>query len=627
MGARRFVLWLGVVCLAQTVLSWHFLPPEVVFSDSPIAGGDYDTHAEQTMRALEGLQTFKQSWVYDVKLLAGFPNGTIFDADNKAWELFTFALHRLGASAGLSFNLFVLVVFLLLPPSLALAARAFGLSARVALVAAALGCCLWFFDSFLHWLFCVGTISFLFASYLSVLGLAVFFRWSSERRPLLLLAAALLLSLGHLVHPYTFFVLCVPMSSLYLRVFRSLRVVEHLQLVVLVASVVLSNAFWLRPAFANWHYILDSGYLMAPDLKLIGSDLFELVLDVQTTGVIATRSAFRVLCLLLAVFGLRQLRRQSAPVFATLAWSLSWLMGLAYLGALVPPLRQIQPYRFLVPALFVAVHPAAHALVNGVTALREQRLPPALQALAVTCALGLFLHLAAEVLYFFPKALPKPKPIVGTTSAPFSATGFALHGDFRVASADPQLRELARWLDAHHREGRVAVQQSGVGERLAWSSRAEILGGFVFCNLEHSRANPFRRLLEGMHTVAALRTLLEAYAVRYVVLEVPLPLVQQTPELFEEVTIIGSHHVYRTKWDVSWFLKGKGQLQAETNRILVWGTDPNQELVLRYHFHELLICDPHCKVAPTENPAGGVPFIRIPAPHPAAFLVDNRYGR
>ena len=70
-----------------------------LLSNRPVTGADYDTHVSQVWRVLEGLEGWGKSWVYDVQHLAGYPNGTIFDADNKAWELWSYATVRLGASS------------------------------------------------------------------------------------------------------------------------------------------------------------------------------------------------------------------------------------------------------------------------------------------------------------------------------------------------------------------------------------------------------------------------------------------------------------------------------------------------------------------------------------------------
>ncbi|MBW2262944.1 MAG: hypothetical protein JRG91_13285 [Deltaproteobacteria bacterium] len=61
------------------------------------------------------------------------------------------------------------------------------------------------------------------------------------------------------------------------------------------------------------------------------------------------------------------------------------------------------------------------------------------------------------------------------------------------------------------------------------------------------------------------------------------------------------------------------------NRIEVTGSDPNSDLVLRYHWLETLVCTPDCSITREPVLDDSVGFIRIPAPHPADVVVENGY--
>ena len=151
----------------------HFQAFAWLTNDQPLTGVDYDTHAEQTWRVLEGLRGWGKAWVYDVHLLAGFPNGTIFDADNKLWELWTYALVSLRVSKAAAFNSFVFVAHLLIVPWMFLAARCFELSPGRAVLAGAMSSTLWLFDSYAHWFWWIGTVAYIFAAYFYLLPLAL----------------------------------------------------------------------------------------------------------------------------------------------------------------------------------------------------------------------------------------------------------------------------------------------------------------------------------------------------------------------------------------------------------------------------------------------------------------------
>jgi hypothetical protein len=230
-------------------------------------------------------------------------------------------------------------------------------------------------------------------------------------------------------------------------------------------------------------------------------------------------------------------------------------------------------------------------------------------------------------LYFFPSALPKVRWFLDIGQAPITATGFAAHPDYRLKRAPIGNAQLAKYMDARKDEGRFAVQDAALGEELAWRSQAHILGGFWFCNLRHSRANLFRRLLEGPLTHAQIEQHLIAYGIRYVVLSYPEPSLENDASLFSLEAEIAGHKIYKTRVETSWLALNSGTLRAEPNRLSVQGSDPTKDLVLRFHMHEALVCTSGCTRALTTYPnkTGGVPFIRVPAPHAADVVIENSY--
>jgi predicted acyltransferase len=86
---RRHALKIGyaLVLAGYALALLYFLPPRVLLSRQPVSGQELDTHVVQTFRVVEALERHGKSWAYDPQLLAGCPQGVIFDADNKAWEL------------------------------------------------------------------------------------------------------------------------------------------------------------------------------------------------------------------------------------------------------------------------------------------------------------------------------------------------------------------------------------------------------------------------------------------------------------------------------------------------------------------------------------------------------------
>ena len=286
-------LLIFAICAAHVAWVHHFMPLSWLDTPLPISGVDYDTHAEQTFRVIEGLEGWGKSWVYDVQLQAGFPNGTIFDADNKLWELWTYALYRAGASKAFGFNSFVFLGhFAILPLSFAVA-RLFGLGYGASILALALSSMLWLFDSYAHWFWWIGTLAYLFAAYFYLLPLALFYRFTLDRKLWRIPWIALSMTLGHLLHPYTFFVMVVPMLVLWWPIARSSSRREVLAVVSIAVVVLLGNMYWLTVAIQHWHYLLNSAFYGQSQPGFVLADFFNLLIDPHTTGYLGTRAGFR----------------------------------------------------------------------------------------------------------------------------------------------------------------------------------------------------------------------------------------------------------------------------------------------------------------------------------------------
>jgi len=619
--AVALVLGLHLLCFL------HFLPPSVWWTDQPILGVDYETHVAQVWRAIEGLDGWGRSWVYDVRLLAGSPAGVIFDADNKGWEVWTWALHRLGVPQALAFNLFAVAAHWLVLPVVFGSARLFGLARAPALAATGMASLLWYFDSFAHWCWWVGMTAYAFASYLCLLPLALFYRWLQTRGVALGLATGLALGLVHLVHPYSFFILAAPMLALYIRAARGLGARGHVMVLAMVAATLAVNGWWLAVSLRFWHYILDSGYFGLSGLQFALADFFGLVLDSATSGMIGTRTGFRLLSLGTCAIGLVLWRRERDPRYLPFAAAILTLLALSYLGTYAWIFRQIQPYRHVLPLAFFAVIPAAAAIDAALRrgALRGMTIGPklALGLLAIPAAQ----HLASDVLYFTASLLPKIAPLYDGGTPPISSLGFPPHMDYRHRPVTAEHGALAAWVRDHDDgQSRFLVEEPSLGEQLTWRTDAQVLGGFVYRNLEHSNANLFRRRKGGVASDDELRAYFETYAVSHVIVTHKIKSWERRTQVLEPVATIGAHRVFRTKISPRLIAAGGGRVDASTNLLRVTGSDPEQDLVLRYHWMETLRCAPDCAVQrATIDSFDPVGFIKIPAPHPADLEVRNAY--
>ncbi len=621
---------IAAVILLHLMLVLYFEPPGILLDSQPLSHRDFHTHAEQAYRVSEALDGWGKSWAYDVQLLAGYPNGTVFDADNKAWELWTYALWKAGLEKGTAFNLFVMLAHLLLPVVVLASARLFRLRWWTCTAAMLIASLLWFFDSLVHTCWWIGMQAFAIAGYLFLLPLALLFRYTEEGGWWRAALMGVLLAAGHLVHPYIFLVLVLPMLAIYIRGARSMDLIRHAGVWAAAIFTIAANAYWIAVAFRFWHYVLDSGYFGSSTLSYLVSDYLGLLRDPTVTGNMENRTGFRILVLGMAVASLVIWRRKRDPRFLPFVLGLGSLAALVYLGGYFWITQQVQPYRFLQPLAFMAVIPAAWFVEEAWTSNALRRLPRLAYAAFGLVALVALPYLARDVLYFMPDLGP------GTpTAEERKPVGERMGAEAVVQKTGPPYRrqgprkdqvELARWLEENFDgSGRILVENPSLGEFLAWRTDFEILGGFQMRNMAHTAAHFFRRHPASKVPDTTIERYLKDYAVAVIIVTRQLPEFEWREDLFEPLQWIPPHRTYTSKIPWSYLQEGTGRVKASMNRIEVTGSDPNQDIVLRYHWLETLVCTPECSIEREpvlEDPVG---FIRIPAPHPADLVVENAY--
>ncbi|HLT40045.1 MAG TPA: hypothetical protein VK034_27380, partial [Enhygromyxa sp.] len=514
-----FVLAALALALVHALLIRYYFGAALL-ADIHYSRGDFATHAEQVRRVLEAFETAGRHWAYDVQLLAGAPNGVLFDADNKGWELWTWALVKLGVGEGKAYNAFVLAIHVVMPVVVYTAARVMRLDRAAALTATGLAILLWGFDSFTRWMWFIGTVSYVFVAYFALLPLALFHRWIEDRQLKFAIGCALSLAFAHLIHPYIFFILVGPMLAEYIRaglIERSLRWTEHAVTIAIAALTIVVNGWWLRTALRFFHYILDSAHFEQSGIEFLVHDFFGLLLDANTQGWIGPRVAVRLLCLFAALFALRAWRRSGDRRRLPFLVVIVVMAAFAYLGGYTP-VAQLQPYRHALPLGFALLIPAGWWLSETVRARPWRGMQARQRAIALVLLVLAAQHLLRDVLYFFAPSLPDRQVLEDGREVPLGMLGHALTPGYRYDDQH-DWEQIVAWV-AEHDDGqsRWLVQDQVLGEYLMARTRAQLIGGFLVRNIEHSDANWFRRAgSQPPYDAAQMRRYLQTYAIRWVI--------------------------------------------------------------------------------------------------------------
>ena len=611
-------VWLALIGLHVLLLAYA-LPPGVIFGDSPLGGPDYQTHYQHTHTLLQVQAEFGRAWAYDPNLLAGHPTGLIFDVDNKLHFGWTSGLVRLGVPLPVAFNLFTLLACALAPVSLWLAARLLGQDARARAVAFGLGVLVWCFDPTVRFCWGGGMISFAFAAQVSAVVIAVMHRLMIDGGRRFALAILVLLPLVLRMHVWSFGILVVPLTGLYLRAWRKTPARRHVVVWAAAGLGLLVNLDWLVPALEHRALIVPSARLGQATPVYLLYDFLELLVDPLRTGFVHQRTLLRALVVFAALGTLWRWRGD--PRRFTGALTLGWLLGLTYFGALVPGVQATEPYRFAVPMVLWATVLAGQWLVSAVEGLRG--LSGAARGAAVVLLLLAVPRLYQQVMPYLPMLSPVAPP---TGQAARSMPTARLEGVL------PDFAAVATWLAGQPNRGRVLVQYHPLGEYLRWATDRAILGGFYDRRMIFQDANLFYFESDDERYRGGLAAYLERYNVSHVIVTYPyMPEVERRTDLLASAGVQGGvHRVYTVRRPGSYFSAGAGEVEARLNRIAVHAAKPapgSQALTLRFHFMDELRCAPGCRVERAEVAGDTAGFIRVVGEPtlPPEFVVELAY--
>lgn len=597
-------VWLALIALHLGMLA-YVLPISTLFGDSPFGGPDYQTHYQHTSTLLRVHAEFGRAWAYDPFLLAGHPTGLIFDVDNKLHFAFTSGLHALGVPLPIAFNLFTLVAAALAPVLVWLAARLLRQSPAAQALAFGLGVLAWNFDPTVRFCYGGGMISFAAAAAVCMVVVAVMHRLLAEQRRAAGVALLLLLPLALRTHVWSFAVLVVPLTGMYLRSCTKVQVRTHLFVWGAAILGLLANLDWLVPALAHRELIVPSAGLGQATPDYLIWDLVELLVDPKRTGFVIQRTVLRALVIAAACGTLWAWRREPDGRGFTGTLTLAWLLGLTYFGALVPVIAATEPYRFAVPLTLWGCVLAGPWLLAASERLRG-------------LGRGLLVLLAVLLV---PRLYQQIMPVVPELSPVALMTGQAARSlpSARLGGVVDDFEAVTTWLEGQPDRGRVLVQYASLGEYLRWASDRPIIGGFHDRRQIFQESDIFYFPLGDERYAGGLDDYLHRYNIAYVVMTYPyMPEIERRSELLAAGGIVGGiHRVYTVKRASSYFAAGSGRVTADLNRLTVQDAKPargTQALVLRFHHMQELRCraaEGACRVEKAELVGDSAGFVRV----------------
>jgi hypothetical protein len=602
-------------------LALLFSPVVASINHEPLIDQDWGLHFHH----LKSLETFWRRdtllWGYNPFFMAGYPSNTIQDLSIKFFELLSLALAAVVLSSVQWFKICAFVAMASVPWIMYLAARNFFFADQsknlTGAAAAVLGTVYWW-NSLPREMFFYGMLGFPVASYLSILGVSLFYRIAKQSRSfgpvhigLLIFALAILP-----LHVQSVVIFLPPVVALILTENRLLSVRISASIIAVAALSLLLNAWWLIPAIT--HRGDDISAQIVRQLPLfVSSDPLTFVKDyLGSAGYWSFRPSFlekgfRVVLLVLGGLGIWKLiRNDKRDAGIMLATGTLVLFVITYFGALAPLTNSWQPLRFKVPYDLFLVIGASYSIGN------------CWSARVAAPSRILVLLLAAGLVAFFIN-------VFQTEST----------GKLQLRSRiNPGLNEIVEWVHREaSRDGRVLFEESGdetgfvydgvyLSSFLPHLTGRQLIGGPI--NLYNDRhhfaefhsGKLFQKQIQTFSD-EGLRNYFRLYNIAAIVAFHPASVRRflAIPDLVRLDQRVGPVHLFKVNQPLSWFVKGAGQLKASLNRIEVSNVN-SEEIILKFHWHPRLVALPEVKSEPIMLQDDPIPFIRIVNP-PAAFTL------
>jgi hypothetical protein len=621
--ATAFALTLIFLLSAYSITI--FLKPGDILSPDPVYTDDYSMHFAQCLSTKRFLSSFGKCWGYDPFFLAGFPRGALVNADNKAWELFFFALSPL--SEGFAFKAYLILFFLLYPFFLYVAARNFNLSRGVSVIASLLAMLFFHLSialDFVAW----GMLSFVFVCFLSIYLFSLIYKlfenFTWKRYAFLLVLASLTL----MMHILTPAILFAPLCILYICNMKKLSFSQHLSLAFMAVVILLVNSYWLIPVIQffqdktvrpeNYNFTLQIDNPLEPInvyLKQKHSILYRKVPQLNNTFMDA-------LLLVLGVGGFYYMwKTRTIKLMLSLAGGALFLFVIAYYGSHTDFFPQLQPQRFTIPLNIFLIVPASMCLFLVFQTLFKGRGKPTICFIAP--------------LIFVLLVGPVAKPLKTLYS----------YDLYRLNCTFPQpLKDLLAWLEKNTgREGRILIEDSEFDTEHQyygahfpalfpeWVKREFLCGPRPMYPIKHSYASftsgvLFERTISD-YSLEELKEMFDLYNVQWVVIWSPESgdVFSRYPGYLVPLHKIDSFTIFQVKRTPSFFLKGRGTVKADYNRIELGEISPEgSEIIISYHWMQGLATEPPRKIDRVYLSGDPIGFIRILDP-PRALVVYNTY--
>ena len=611
---RNTVLQILVI-VVHIVLTLTILSPDEVFNKEPIYSGDYPLHLYRSYRAIES-EGFNG---YDPYLMAGNIFTAGHDIGARPMQVLCKVFYFIRPE--LVFKIYVFLALMLVPFVIFQAAKDFGFSNKEITLILILGLLFTWRPLYNYVLITHGVINFFFASYLSLLLVSSFYKYSvtngqPRKITILILSVSLIF-----MHVLSVLIVLIPLFIIFILNIKKYKKKAYLYLFTVCMVTVLINyqSFMDAGKDALKVFVNKNQTKVLSDSRIhqISSDDYKEPLHLTDTNIRASlsKSFFSMsaspllqilLLFLIPGLGIYELykgeRKQLSLIF--IGW-LVFFCYLRYFGSYSGFFVKTQPVRFEVPLLFALIFPITIGTM-GIFSSFCNRLNLQTYETKLLFGIKCFTLIIFSIVLF--KYVSKDD-----INARLPNEGKLLVEWIR-SETDGSGRILLESSEAAYKKEKV-YYEGHFPAILPYITRREFISTTM---LNPGFSKFIDEVLFDKHVVKyeeeEIRELFELYNISFIVCwsEAAITKFQSIPDSISFVTQIGRFYIFRTNIKPSYFLKGNGDIKADYNILTVENIESeDNEVIIKYHWDKHLAIDPQGVINEEKVSRDSIGFIRV----------------
>jgi len=583
-----------VLVVHFTILQVSYFPIGMLFDNKVIVTDDYPYHYYQLLVSKYYIPEMKTE-AYDPFFLSGWLFGISFYTADMLLALIRFLLFFVPEI--LLFKLYIYSINLLFPLVMYLAARNFNLTKIEGIVIALLAIIAWRFDYLIYQMNSSGVFSFIFASYLCIFTISLFYKFLLTNKRKYLLFASLFCFLSVLIHPYSVIILIVPLI-VFTFFFKKLALEksEDLSSIPFLIALMLAIIFLI-----SFLFILNktTSLIFEPSPLHQSEGLKTILFELQARPL-------QTLIFFLGFFGIF-LWSKEKKFFILLIVTSIFYFAYSYFGSFIGVIAYFQPQRVVVTLTLLLIIPSA----KSIQYIANKVKPKKRYAIIFIVLLLLFSFFKAPDLYF--NIMNEEKWVWNRRI---------------TTSIQQDVQDLVSWIkDNTTSDARILIENSGYksgfqysdGHLLAmfpyFTGREFVVSSIPYTSIKKGFIPDFYEgILFNKNVTEFSPTEFEEYFnlynIKWIVVwsDESKGVFDNLPQV-SKVKQIGKFSVYETKIKPTFFLQGSGTITADYNKITISNASEG-EIIIKYNFFDSLKTNPTLKISKYDIPSS-FGFIKI----------------